>query len=867
MTQDFADRYREETGSARYRLCCLTLLDVLRTGAKERCCNMKNDLKHSCRRLIATPMLAMVVVLSLALGIGANSAIFSVVYAAILRPLPYPELERRAVIHTGAPDSIQRGLAATLDFVDWRAGSKLLSDWHLFSFSAPMTVIGAGLPERIIGQHVTPGLLDSLGVRPVVGRLFRVGEEFERPALISEGYWRRRFGGTADVIGKRIQVGDGVHTIVGVVPAGFELFDEPSRTEFWNTIDLSAGSIWMQRQSPWLMATASLRPGASWAQAQAELSTIADGLAATYPKSNKRRGVRLRTLEDARTGDLGATFYPLLGAVALILFIACTNVANLLLSRAASRRREISVCAALGAGRGRLLREFLADGMVLAGPAVVAGLALAWGGVRLFQWIAPPGYPGAAMAEMNLPVVAFTAATGCAAGMLAALFPAIQASKVDLVESLKEGGHGSASRNSLRLRSVLVAGEVALSLILLAGAGLLIGSIFRLQRQSLGFDPADVTVGRFDLAGPRYAGIAAQREIDMRVVEPRVGQFIEETLQAVRALPGAESAAMASYVPVGPTFPGRPASIRLARGVEEDGNLPKSLHNIVTDGYFETLRIPLRQGRYLEENDRSGGRWVAVVNETFAREMFPEGKAIGEQVLILPNGNSQPEERPRQIVGVIADHLQRGPAWPVMAEVYTPYAQQPGVIPGTMQSQRFRPHLVVRSRVAASVSADQLGQVTAAFDPQLGIFDVRSLEQHMAARQGSLRLYAKALALFAVIAIGLAAVGIYGLMNYSVAARMHEISIRVSLGASSWRVVGLIVAQGLRLSGAGIVLGIAGALAATGVLRQFLFEIEPWDPPTYALAVALVLAISLVSCGIPAWRATRVNPVEALRRE
>jgi putative ABC transport system permease protein len=867
MTQDFAERYHEERGAARYRLCWLTLLDVLRTGAKERYFKMKKDLKHSFRRLAATPILATVLVLSLALGVGANSAIFSVVHAVLLRPLPYPDIERRTIIFTGPPDSIQRGLATTLDFIDWRARSQSLTDWHLFSFSAPTTVIGAGLTERIVGQHVTPGLLDSLGVKPVIGRLFRAGEEAERPALISEGYWRRRFGGTRDVIGRRIQVGDGVHTIIGVVPSGFALFDEPSATEFWNTINLSPGSIWLQRRSPWLMAVASLQPGASLRQAQAELSSIAAGLEATYPQTNKRRGVRLMSMTEARTGHLNATFYPLLGAVSLILLIACTNVANLLLARAASRRREISVRSALGAGRGRLMREFLADGVVVAVPAVLAGLALAWGGVRLFQGIAPVGYPGAATAEINLPVLAFTAVTGLAAGILAALFPAIQASKVDLVESLKEGGHGPAGRASLRLRSVLVAGEVALSLILLAGAGLLIASIFRLQHHPLGLETAGVTVGRFDLTGPRYARIAPQREMDMRLVEPPVGQFIEQMLQSVRALPGVESAALAGHVAMGPTFPGTPAQIRTASRADEDGNLPRASHNIITDGYFETLRIPLRQGRYLQEQDRASGLWVAMVNETFAREMFPDGKALGEEVAILPSGIAQAEERPRRIVGVIADHIQMVPGRPVMAEVYTSYAQQPGVIPGTMQSQRFRPHLVVRSRVPDSVSADRLGRIAAAIDPQLGIFDVRTLEGHMAARQGPLRFYAQALALFSLIAIGLAAVGIYGLMNFSVADRMHEISIRMSLGATRRRVVWLIVAHGLRLAGGGIVLGIAGALATTSVLRQYLFEIQPWDPATYSIAAAGVCVIALVSCAVPAWRASRIDPLVALRRE
>ncbi len=598
-----------------------------------------------------------------------------------------------------------------------------------------------------------------------------------------------------------------------------------------------------------------------------EMLFLDSSLAAIYPESNAKRTVLLRPLiETFRWGleSTGATFF---GAVTLILLIACANVANLLLARAAMRRREISVRSALGADRRRLIREFLADGVVLSVPAVAAGLALAFGGLALFRLFAPIGFPGAATAEVNLVVLGFTAAAGVLAGMLSALFPALQASKVDLTEALKEGGRSSHGRRSLRLRSLLVAAEIALTLILLAGAGLLLGTLWRLGIHSPGFDPGGVTVASMTLSGGRYGMRAPKREVDMYMVKPPVEQFNDHLLAEVRALPGVESAAITSRVPMGPSSANSPAGIRIHGGAVGEGKLPTAHISVVSSGFFETLRIPLRRGRLLTDRDRGNTPWVAVINETFARELFPDGEALGQVVNIHPSGIAYPEELPRQIVGVIADHTRKSPSEPIVPMIYTTYLQQPDIVPGGFQNQRYAPHLVVRSRGGETINAETLRRIIAAFDPEVLMFDTGSLTSYIIAGNAPIRFYAYSLALFAAIAIGLAGVGIYGLMNYAVADRIHEIGIRMSLGASRHRVVWLVVGQGLRLAAAGIVVGIAGALGTTSLLQQFLFDIEPWDPPTYALSATAVLAIALLSCGLPAWRATRINPVAALRRE
>lgn len=867
LTQDFVDRYQEETGVSRYQLCFATVLDVLLTGAKERYYTMMTDLKHSARRLLAQPLLATVAVLSLALGIGANSAVFSIVNDVILSPGRYSDMDRRVIMHTADSGAKLVPTSTPADFADWRAQSRTLHDWQLFSYGIPTTASLAGEPERIRWQQVTPGLLDSLGVKPVLGRWFREGEIDERPCLISEAYWQRRFGGTADVIGKKLRMGQGAYTIIGVVPMDFRLALNRSEIDFWSLMDLRPGSTGMQRRAAWFGAIAKIEPEFTVPQAQAEMNGINANLAATYPETNAKRTVAVRPfIEALRWGHetTGATFF---GAVTLILLIACANVANLLLARAAMRRREISVRSALGADRRRLIRQFMADGLVLAVPAVAIGLALGYGALAQFRLLAPKDFPGAATAEVNAVVLGFTVVAGVLASVFAALFPAFQASKVDLTEALKEGGRSSAGRRTLRLRSLLVAGEIALTLVLLTGAGLLLGTLWRVGNHSLGFNPKNVTVAAVGLGGSRYGSTAPERGPDTWRVKAPVAQFNDHVLTQLRSLPGVENAALTSRVPMGPGGARFPARIRIQGAAVEDGTLPAVQPVVVSSGYFETMQIPLRRGRLLSDRDRENTPWVAIVNESLARELFPGGEAVGQVVTLQPSGVATPDEQPREIVGVIADYTPSNPQEPVPPSIYTTYLQQPEIVPGGSQSNRYAPKFVIRTRAGSVIAEEAVRRIIHTFDAALPLGTYGSLEELLLTRSAPIRFYAYSLVLFAAIAITLAGVGIYGLMNYAVADRVHEIGIRMSLGASRRQVLGMVVGQGLRIAAAGIVVGLAGALATTGLLRQFLFEIEPSDPLTYALAATLVLTISVVSCGLPAWRATRVNPVVALRRE
>ncbi len=866
MLQTLQDRYLEERGFSRLRFCIAASMNVLTTASKEWQDVMVQDFVHSWRRVVAHPGVAAIAILSLALGIGANTTMFSIVYASLLRPLPFPDSDRRMIISATALNSSNRmrsGVATPADFVDWRQRSSTLEDWHMFTGVQPNTLTGAGIPERITTQNVTVGFLESLGIRPLIGTLFPLDSEQqgEGIVLISESFWERRFGREPDILGRSITVSGHTGTIIGVLPA-FHIFDEAFPVDVWTVIDLTPGSIWIQRKMPWVFATARLKPGVSVERAQSEMTAMAAALAQTYPETNRNRGTAVVPMLEARNGSLGSILYPLFGAVGFVLLIGCTNVANLLLARASARRREISVRAAMGASRGRLVRELLMDGFVLAIPGLLVGLGIALAGIALFRAFVPQGYPGALAVTLNLPALFFSAGAGILAGLLSAIFPAMESSQVDLTESLKEGGRGgSAGRKQQRIRSFLVAGEIALALVLLAGAGLMLNSLLRLQNHSPGFDSGNVTVARFDLRGKRYMTDAPQRDMDMRYVEPATRRFLEHTLAQARALPNVESAAFGANVPMGASeSPG--VRVRLPGQMQSDAELRSSQFNTIAGDFFQTLRIPLRRGRYLNEHDIESAPWVAVVNETFAREFFPNVDAVGQVITLLAG----PEERPRQIVGVVADYTQYSPRFPTLPEVFTSHFQQPREIPGNFQGPRFRSKLLLKTK-GEGPKLESISRIVADFDKDLPVIEMKPLDWYIAQRGGDILFYSRTLGVFALIALVLAAIGIYGLMSYSVTERIHEIGIRLSLGATRARIVWLIVSRGLKLASLGLLFGMAGVLATSRLLTSILFGVAPGDPATLLTVASFLLAVALLACVLPAWRATQVEAAVALRRE
>lgn len=851
------DGLAEAKGTRRVWFVLIATWDILRTAGQERFGVMRRNVAESCRRFWANPIIALVALVSLSIGIGANSTVFSIINASLLRPVPYRGAERIVMVHSTNGDR-STGVAPG-DFRDYRERSRTLEDWHMFTAPRPMMALGGELSERVSIQQVTEGLFESLGFQPVIGRLSQPAEA-GLYAVLSERYWRRAFGGKDDALGKTVGLEGGPHTIVGVVPEEFELFSgERAPTDIYGLIAIR-GDSWAQRRIPWTLVMSRLKPGETMEGAQAEMSVIAGRLAKEYPKTNSNRGVRVMSFRESHDGHLRKLFLMSFGAAGLILLIGCANVANLLLAMATARRRELAVRAALGASRRRLAVELLCDGLVLSIPGVVSGVLLAIGGIHLYRIFAPGvGLPVAHL-KLDQGVLAFAALAGVVAGVGASLFPAASASRTDLTEALKEGARGSSGCNRQRVRSLLVVGQIALALILLVAAGLTINTAIRLHNRPLGFDPNEVTVASVHMPEARYAVRAPTRETGMWYIESRAASFLEHMLREVSELPGVQSAALAAGVPMGPNS-SPPVQVRALR---DPNAAPRTAtFTPVTGGYFETLRIPLLRGRYISEKDTTAGQWIAVVNQRFVRTFFPDQDAIGEEIVL----NTGPNEPPRRIVGIVSDVTQFAAQSLTRPQVFTPYWQQLREVGGSFLAARLRPQLLVRSAVHGRPEGTTLTRLAAGFDKELAVYGVKPLDTYV--DEGGLghRFTATLWGVFSALALILAMAGIYGLMNYAVRDREHEIGIRLTLGASRGQVLRMILLGGLKLTVVGLAIGTAGALWTSKLFKTVLFEIEPWDPSTFAASAAALLVASISACLYPALRATWINCIQALRDE
>lgn len=627
------------------------------------------DLKHSSRRLKAIPGFAAIAILSLALGIGVNAAIFSVIYAAILQPLPYKDADRIVLLWTQNSKGTgnDHGAVSGGDFRDWKTSAHSFEQMALLTGTMQFTMIGAGNAERVNTQAVTPEIFPLLGVQARVGRVFRA-EELPGGgcALLSYGFWQRRFGGDPAVLGKLLRISGEPRVVVGVMPPGFHLMDNSTETDIWHSIDLT-NPAWLQRPVRWIRAMGKLKRGVTLQQAQEEMRSIAAGLEAKYPDTNRNVGALVETYRKSMSQFLGPVLYPLFGAVVFVLLIASTNVASLLLVRAATRRREIAIRAALGAGRRRLMSELVADGVTLGSVGALFGIAIAWAALKLFVALSPFRLPGIDDVSLNGSVLSFLALTGLLTGILVGLAPAWQASAVDDYEALKEGSRSSAGTSRVSLRGVLVSAEIALALMLLISAGLMIRTVHKMQGVDLGFDASHVTILRFDLSGERYSRPAPVHGSDYRLADPRVDQFIRQVIAGVKQIPGIESAAMVGGVPMGPSDNYNCPFEILGRPNQSNTPAFTALANPATPDFFKTLHIQLIKGRLLNEHDRENTPWAVVINETMARKFWPDRDPLGQIIRIT----TMPEEQPREIVGVVKDVRQFNVSYPVLArDVY-----------------------------------------------------------------------------------------------------------------------------------------------------------------------------------------------------
>ncbi len=829
--------------------------------------NIRKDFQFAFRNLRKSPGFLAVVILSLALGIGANSTIFSVLDAALYRPLPFPHPEELVVIwdtEPGKPDSRANPPIAELN--DWLKANHSFQDIALTSDIEDAAIAGIGEPGHIRVQNVTPNYFSLMGAKPRMGRIFFAEEMQDKSisVVISDTFWRSKFNADPQVLGKTFVTEGTVATIVGVMPAGFQSIGG-QRLDLWQPINPQSAR-YSDRQDHWLVPVARLKPGVSIQQAQAEMIVIAQGLAAAYPKTNTGVGEEVQYLHEVLSFQ-SAYLYPLFGAVSCILLIACLNVANLFQSRTESRRREYALRLALGAKPSRLMQQVLIESGVLAALGCIAGIALTFAGIPLFRAMAN-NMSLTERLRVDWRIFTFTLVVSAITALVFGLGPAWQASRTDPNGALREGERGGVGKARGFVRQGLAVAEIALAMVLLVGAGLMINTVSRLADVDPGFDPhnilmADVSLPEGDKYVERLPGSGMERWT------PAVDAFHRNLLEKLATIPGVEAVASATIVPTGIareftySVVGRPPA--------SEGDRPEIGYSEVSPGFFELLRIPLRSGRFLNERDTASAPWAVVINETLARKAFPNENPLGKEIRIRFDPFTVEEDRPRQIVGVVGDVKNVGAARPTFPEVFVSAQQQQPALPGgtvlVHTGHTFMLKLKNGNAALESQALAALRQSVAELDPNIPVDYAMNMDRSVALTFGGSREDRNLFALFAGIALFLAVIGIYGVMSYFVNARSHEIGVRVALGALPRDVLELIGGLGLKLSMIGVILGAGLALGLTRFISASLYGVKPTDPLTFVFVAIALIAVALLACFIPAHRATKVDPMASLRHE
>ena len=805
---------------------------------EETMATLVHDARYALRTLRRRPAFTAVSAVTLALGIGATSAIFGVIDGLLFRPLRYPDAHQIVVVTMTRGASLDEPPAYP-DFIDWREQARSFQSLAVVRWQS-VNLTGRESPERLSGSFVSANLFSLLGAAPIAGRAFSHDEteiETARPlAVISEGLWRRQFGADSAMLGRVVVLNGRPFEVIGIMPSTFTFF---GATDVWLPITYYPNSSGLTRKDHSMTVVGRLQPNVTVASAATEMRAIAARLAEQFPLENGGTSAHVESLHSLLVGDARAPLYTVLVAVALLLIIACANVANLQLAHAVARRREMSVRAALGAGRGRLARQLLTESVMLSVLGGVLGVGVAYGAVAILIKIMPIDLTFFSPISVDGRVMAFAAVVSITTGIVFGLAPALQASRSSFRDALAARSGGLAARvGRVELRAAFVVAQIALSVILLIGAGLLARTLVKLQRVDLGFDPANVLTMEFRLPATKYS-------------EPQqISDFFTRAIAEIRAVPGVTSAALARAVPLSGNSDARAYT---ASGVPEPekGAAPVMQLNTVSPGYFRTVRLPLVSGRDLTERDDAQAPLVVVVNETLARREWPNRSAIGQQIRYVDS------DRWLTVVGVARDAKHFGPAEAPRPQAYIPYMQSPQIFTS----------VVVRTNGDPLSFGPLVRDAIWRVDRDQPVWRIRTLESIVTAALGSKRVLLGLVAVFAMVAVILSGVGIYGVMSFAVTQRTHEVGVRMALGARGSEVLRLIVRQGLRLTAIALGLGLVTSLGTARLLADQLFGVTPTDPVTFALVPVLLGVVAMLACYLPARRASRLDPLVALRRD
>jgi predicted permease len=841
--------------------------DVVRIASKTDWIEaLGQDLRYAARGLCKSPAFTLVAVLTLAIGIGSTTTIFSAIDALLLRPLPYPEQDRLVALSNSFPRFPRAsGPVSATDVAHWRADNPVFEQIEFVSRPDMVAMSSAGSAERVGVQHVSARLFPLLGITAFLGSL-PTDEVAERQGslgvVLSYEFWQHHFAGDPKVLGSSIFVDTFSGPVIAVLNPGFDLFGSgPPEVFVIDGMGNAADSG--VNDARWLVSVGKLRPNVSFQQAQSAMNLTAQRLAQAFPKAYKDIGVRVEPLQKGLFGWSEQVFYLLFAAVGFVLLIACANVANLLLVRGDGRRREIGVRVALGASRKSLIRQLLTESVLLSLVGGVAGLALSFAGVRILTRLSLHLLPTAGV-SLDARVLFFTFGTCILTGLVFGLVPAYRASKHDVNECLREGGRSTATKSRHRTRNILVVAEIAVALVSLICAGLMINTLARILRTSPGFDPSHLLTAEVRLTGLKYMDGTDQDRTGLNVIRPPVGIFCRQVLEHLKNIPGVQGAALVDWLPLADNAQhAGPGFTIVGKSVDHSAEKPDVLLDAVSADYFRLMGIPILRGRGVRDQDTETSSSVVVISEAMARQFWPNEDPIGRAITF----DSSPEERPRQIVGIVGNVRQFVLTRESQPQAYVSYPQLPShTVPGWTES-RVHKSLVIRTQSASAGLIENVRRVISGLAPDSPVFGIRTVEQTVANSARSWSVLSQLLGLFAAMALILAAIGIYGVISYSVGERSHELGLRMALGAQPRHVVGLVLEQAMMLSCLGVMIGVAASFAAAPLLARFLYGVNPHDVLTLVLVSSLLIAVTFFASYIPARRATGIDPMETLRHE